>query len=59
MNTKIIRTVGSYVIAGTATAAGAALWNNVLQDRIVNFIRKPKRNKKIIKGNFRNGLSRH
>lgn len=46
MNTKIIKTVGLYVVAGTATAAGAALWNNVLQTKIEFAVAKHKNRKK-------------
>lgn len=58
MNNNIIKTVGLYVIAGTATAAGTALWSNVLQEKIVNAIDKRRKSKKIIKVNFKKGLSR-
>lgn len=46
-NTNIIKTVGLYVIAGTATAAGAALWNRVLQNKIEFVMTKHKNRKKI------------
>ena len=53
MNIKIIKTVGLYVVAGIATAAGAALWNNVLQNKIDFAIEKHKnrKNNKVIKFN--------
>lgn len=31
---KIIRTIGTLVIVGAASTAGAALWTNVLDDKI-------------------------
>ncbi len=46
MNTKIIKTVGLYIVAGTATAAGTALWNNVLQNKIEFAIAKHKNRKR-------------
>ena len=48
---KIIKIVGLYVMAGIATAAGAALWNNVLQNKIEFAIEKHKnrKNNKVIK----------
>ena len=53
MNIKIIKTVGLYVVVGIATAAGAALWNNVLQNKIEFAIEKHKnqKNNKVIKFN--------
>lgn len=55
---KIIKTVGLYVVAGTATAAGAALWNNVLQNKIDFELAKHKnrKNNKVIK--FKKSWSR-
>ena len=57
MNIKIIKTVGLYVVAGIATAAGAALWNNVLQNKIDFAIEKHKnrKNNKVIKIDKNNG----
>ena len=57
MNIKIIKTVGLYVVAGIATAAGAALWNNVLQNKIDFAIEKHKnrQNNKVIKIDKNNG----
>lgn len=46
MNTKIIKTVGLYIVAGTATAAGAALWNNILQNKIEFAIAKHENRKR-------------
>ena len=50
---KIIKIVGLYVMAGIATAAGAALWNNVLQNKIEFAIEKHKnrKNNNVIKFN--------
>lgn len=31
---KILLTVGTYVMVGAASAAGAALWTNVLEDKV-------------------------
>lgn len=31
---KIISTIGTFVIVGAVSTAGAALWTNVLQDKI-------------------------
>lgn len=31
---KILVTVGTYVIVGAASAAGAALWTNVLEEKV-------------------------
>ncbi len=31
---KILLTVGTYVMVGAASAAGAALWTNVLEDKL-------------------------
>lgn len=31
---KILTFVGTYVIVGAASAAGAALWTNVLEDKV-------------------------
>lgn len=59
MNTKIIKTVGCYVVAGCATAAGAALWSNVLQGKIELVVEKHKnrkRNPNVIK--FKKSWSR-
>lgn len=55
---KMIKTVGLYIVAGTATAAGAALWNNVLQNKIDFAIAKHKnrKNNKVIK--FKKSWSR-
>lgn len=55
---KMIKTVGLYIVAGTVTAAGAALWNNVLQNKIDFAIAKHKnrKNNKVIK--FKKSLSR-
>lgn len=55
---KIIKTIGLYVVVGTATAAGAALWNNVLQPKINFAIEKHKnqKNNKVIK--FKKSWSR-
>lgn len=58
MNDNIIKTVGLYIIAGAATTAGAAIWNNVLQERLVEFVDKHKNDNKIIKVNFKKRLSR-
>ena len=57
MNIKIIKTVGLYVVAGIATAAGPALWNNVLQNKIDFAIEKHKnrQNNKVIKIDKNNG----
>ena len=54
---KIIKIVGLYVMAGIATAAGAALWNNVLQNKIDFAIEKHKNQKsnKVIKIDKNNG----
>ena len=54
---KIIKIVGLYVMAGIATAAGAALWNNVLQNKIEFAIEKHKnrKNNKVIKIDKNNG----
>lgn len=44
----IIKTVGTYVLIGAASAAGAALWTNVIEDRCRRFtagIRSPKSEK--------------
>jgi len=44
----IIKTVGTYVIVGAASAAGAALWTNVLEERCKRFtarIKRPKSDK--------------
>lgn len=50
MNTKIYKTVGLYIIAGAATAAGATLWNDVLRNKIELEIEKHKKRKnKVIK----------
>ena len=43
---KMIKTVGLYVVAGTATAAGATLWKDVLQPKIDFAIAKHKNRKK-------------
>lgn len=54
---KIIKIVGLYVMAGIAAAAGAALWNNVLQNKIDFAIEKHKnrKNNKAIKIDKNNG----
>jgi len=47
-NSTIIRTVGTYVLIGAASAAGAALWTNVLEEQCRRFterIRRPKLDK--------------
>lgn len=50
MNTKIYKTIGLYVIAGAATAAGATLWNDVLRSKIEYELEKHKNRKnKVIK----------
>jgi hypothetical protein len=42
---NIIGVIGLYIIAGTAISAGAALWNNVLQDKVYDLSKKLKRKK--------------
>jgi len=45
---SIIKIVGTYVLVGAASAAGAALWTNVLEDQCRTFtakIRRPKSDK--------------
>ncbi|MFA6873504.1 MAG: hypothetical protein WCQ86_05945 [Bacteroidaceae bacterium] len=43
---NFIGVIGLYIIAGAATAAGAALWSNILQDKVYNLSNKLKRKKK-------------
>ena len=51
--TKIVKAIGTYLLVGTATAAGATLWNEVLKDKtfeVANNLKKKKeQNQKIIK----------
>lgn len=61
MNTKIYKIVGLNILAGVSVAAGRALWDDVLHDKVVGIIRKHtkkyKEKKKVIKVNFKKGLS--
>jgi hypothetical protein len=42
---NIVGVIGLYIIAGTATTAGVALWNNVLEPKVFNLSSKLKRKK--------------
>ena len=55
---KFIKTVGLYVVVGAATAAGASLWNNVLQGKIELAVAKHKNHKHNNTIEFKKGLSR-
>lgn len=55
---KFIKTVGLYVVVGVATAAGASLWNNVLQGKIELAVAKHKNHKHNNTIEFKKGLSR-
>jgi hypothetical protein len=46
---KLVSTVGTYVVVGAASAAGAALWTNVLEDKVrqLRYKAKPKSSKVI------------
>ncbi len=48
---NIVGVIGLYIIAGAATAAGAALWKKVLEPKVFNLTRKlkPKKSNNIIK----------
>lgn len=42
---NIVGVIGLYIIAGAATMAGVALWNNVLEPKVFNLSSKLKRKK--------------
>ena len=42
---NIVGVIGLYIIAGAATTAGVALWNNVLEPKVFNLSSKLKRKK--------------
>lgn len=42
---NIVGVIGLYFIAGAATSAGVALWNNVLQPKVFDLSSKLKRKK--------------
>jgi len=42
---NIVGVIGRYIIAGAATMAGVALWNNVLEPKVFNLSSKLKREK--------------
>jgi len=42
---NIVGVIGLYIIAGVATTAGVALWNNVLEPKVFNLSSKLKRKK--------------
>jgi len=47
---KILLTIGTYVMVGAASAAGAALWTNVLEDKarqVKDRVTRPKSDKVI------------
>jgi len=43
---NIVGVIGLYFVAGAATSAGVALWNNVLQPKVFDLSSKLKRKKK-------------
>lgn len=55
---KIIGMIGTYVAIGAASAAGTALWNKVLEEKVADFTDKMKRpkNEKLI--NFKKAKRR-
>ena len=44
---NIVGVIGLYIIAGAATTAGVALWNNVLEPKVFNLSSKLKRKNKL------------